>query len=95
MLLLRGMAWPTAKASRMAAPSTGEPMAATTPSTAISAGVHTGQIATENGTGQRKCAPHAGHPLVHFDVGDPAPGPVELAITRPGEAAPRVFRWER
>lgn len=31
--------------------------------------------------------------LLSFDVGDAPAGAVELSIARPGEAAPRIFRW--
>ena len=33
--------------------------------------------------------------VLSFDVAEPTGGNVELAIARPGESAPRVFRWLR
>ncbi len=33
--------------------------------------------------------------VLAFDGADPGAGPIELAIQRPGEPAPRIFRWQR
>ena len=33
--------------------------------------------------------------VLSFDVAEPGGGAVELAIARPGESAPRMFRWPR
>lgn len=33
--------------------------------------------------------------VLSFDIAEPGGGAVELAIARPGEPAPRVFRWLR
>ena len=33
--------------------------------------------------------------VLSFDIAEPRGGDVELAIARPGESAPRVFRWPR
>ena len=32
--------------------------------------------------------------VLAFDVPPPRPGAVELKIARPGESAPRIFRWQ-
>ena len=42
-------------------------------------------------------APPGGHHregVLAFDVPAPRPGVIELRIARPGEAAPRIFRWQ-
>lgn len=42
-------------------------------------------------------APPGGHHregVLAFDVPAPRPGAVELRIARPGESAPRIFRWQ-
>lgn len=42
-------------------------------------------------------APPGGHHregLLAFDVPAPRPGVIELRIARPGEPAPRIFRWQ-
>lgn len=42
-------------------------------------------------------APPGGHHregVLAFDVPAPRPGVIELRIARPGEAAPRLFRWQ-
>jgi hypothetical protein len=33
--------------------------------------------------------------VLAFDGADPGTGAIELAIKRPGESAPRIFRWQR
>ena len=45
-----------------------------------------------------KGAPPGGHHregVLRFKALNPAPAVLELRIARPGEAAPRVFRWQR
>lgn len=42
-------------------------------------------------------APPGGHHregVLAFEVPAPRPGVIELRIARPGEAAPRIFRWQ-
>ena len=42
-------------------------------------------------------APPGGHHregVLAFDVPAPQPGAIELRINRPGESAPRIFRWQ-
>jgi len=42
-------------------------------------------------------APPGGHHregVLAFDVPAPRPGAIELRIARPGEAKPRIFRWQ-
>lgn len=42
-------------------------------------------------------APPGGHHrsgVLSFELGPPRPGAIELRIARPGEAAPRTFRWQ-
>jgi hypothetical protein len=42
-------------------------------------------------------APPGGHHregVLAFDIPAPRPGAIELSITRPGESAPRTFRWQ-
>lgn len=42
-------------------------------------------------------APPGGHHregVLAFDVPAPRPGVIELRIARPGESAPRIFRWQ-